>query len=83
MKKKDMKEIIDLLTSISDPLQMQDYLEGILTMQELSEIQKRLKIVKLLKKGIPQREIAEKLKVGISTVTRGSSEIKKGRFKYI
>ena len=59
---------------------MEDFLRGILTDAELSEISKRLQIVKLLKSGVPQKEIAERLGVGIATVTRGSKELQKGRF---
>lgn len=62
---------------------MENFLDGILTPQELEEIPVRLQIVKLLKKGIPQHEIAQKLGVGVATVTRGSKEITKGRFSSI
>ncbi|PIQ80945.1 MAG: transcriptional regulator [Candidatus Pacebacteria bacterium CG11_big_fil_rev_8_21_14_0_20_34_55] len=59
---------------------MLDLLKGLLTVGELEEIARRLQIVKLLKAGMSQRDIAEKLKVGITTVTRGSKELKQGRF---
>jgi len=62
---------------------MVNFLYGILTPQELEEIPVRLQIVKLLKKGTPQHEIAQKLGVGVATVTRGSKEIAKGRFSSI
>lgn len=78
-----MKDLIDILLKIKKEEEMRDFLEGILTPKELEEIPTRLQIVKMLKKGIPQQEIAEKLGVGIATVTRGSREIKKGRFKNI
>ncbi|MBU0727309.1 trp operon repressor [Patescibacteria group bacterium] len=35
----------------------------------------------MLKKGVSQRRIADKLGVGIATVTRGAKEIKKKNFK--
>ena len=62
---------------------MENLLLGILTPKELAEIPQRLQIVKMLKKGISHHEIAEKLGVGVATVTRGSTEIKKGRFQYV
>lgn len=62
---------------------MENFLHGVLTPQELDEISTRLQIVKMLKKGIPQHEIAEKLGIGVATVTRGSKEIAKGRFSSI
>ena len=80
---KQLLELIDLLLSIKNREEMEDFLLGILTPKELQEIPTRLEIVKLLKKGIPQHEISQKLGVGIATVTRGSAELKKGRFKVV
>jgi len=59
---------------------MENFLLGLFTPQELKEIPTRIQIIKMLKKGIAQKEISEKLGVGIATVTRGSIELKKGRF---
>jgi len=42
-----------------------------------------LQIVRMLKKGVPQHQIAKELGIGIATVTRGSKELQKGNFKYI
>jgi len=63
--------------------EMLDFLEGILTPKEIESLSMRLQIVKMLKEGIAQRQIADKLGVGIATVTRGSGELKKGRFSNI
>ncbi len=62
---------------------MKNFLEGILTEKELEEVSTRLQIVKLLKEGIPQHQIAEKLRLGVATVTRGSKELQRGNFKYV
>lgn len=62
---------------------MLEFLKGILTPKELEEMSTRLQIVKLIKKGFPHQEIARRLEVGVATVTRGSRELKKGRFKNI
>ncbi len=78
-----MNEFIDELLAIKDKKQMLDFIEGILTEKEIAEISTRLRIVKMLKAGISQHIIAETLKVGIATVTRGSEEIQKGRFKEV
>lgn len=80
---KFFKELIQILIYIDDKSLMEDFLIGILTPKEREEIPVRLQIVKDLKGGIPQREIAHKLGVGVATVSRGSMEIKKGRFKVI
>lgn len=76
-------QLRDLFISIKSNDEMENLLLGILSPQELDEIATRLEIVRLLKKGTPQKQIAEKLAVGIATVTRGSREIKRGRFKYV
>jgi TrpR family transcriptional regulator, trp operon repressor len=76
-------ELVQTLINIDDESLMEDFLVGILTPKEREEIPVRLQIVKDLKRGIPQREIADNLKVGVATVSRGSREIKKGRFKVI
>lgn len=78
-----LNELIDLLLSIKSKAGMEDFLLGILTPKELQEIPTRLQIVKKLKAGISQHKVAEDLKVGIATVTRGSKELKMGRFKVV
>jgi TrpR family trp operon transcriptional repressor len=71
-------DLADTIVSIKDRQTAKDFLKNLLTPGELEEISKRLQIVKLLKKGIPQREIAKKLDVSIGTITRGSRELKYG-----
>ncbi len=63
--------------------EMLEFLKGILTPKEIHELASRLQIVKMLKKGIPHQKIAKRLEVGVATVTRGSRELKLGRFKKI
>ncbi len=76
-------EFIEALLRLKTHKEARDFLMGILTPKELQEIPTRLQIVKMLKRRLPQYRIAEKLKVGIGTITRGSNEIKKGRFKQV
>ncbi|MBB1488019.1 Trp family transcriptional regulator [Oceanospirillum sediminis] len=71
-----LNELSQHLLSMKEPDQMEEALRGLLTPSELSEISKRLQIFKLLREGMPQRQIAEKLGVGIATVTRGSRALK-------
>lgn len=72
-----------LLHNQSNVLLMQDLLDGLLTPKELAEIERRIKIVKLIKANMPHHEIASKLNVGIATVTRGSRELQRGHFTQI
>jgi len=83
MSKKYLDQLIKVFLSAKNREEMLNLLEGILTPQELLEIPMRLEIVKRLKKGDPQHQIAEDLQVGVATVTRGSREIKRGKFKYV
>lgn len=81
--RKFLSELVTALISMKSKEEIEDFLLGIFTPKELEEVPTRLRIVKMLKKGIPQHEIAQKLGVGIATVTRGSKELQKGRFKKI
>lgn len=80
MNTKYFEELISEFLKIKDKKVMKNFLLGLLTQQELEEIPTRVQIVKMLKKSIPQHEIAKKLGIGVATVTRGSNEIKRGRF---
>lgn len=71
-------ELLDSLLQVKTRKEMDALLRGLLTQKELEELPKRLEIFKQLKKGIPQHEIAQKVGVGVATVTRGSMEIQRG-----
>ncbi|WP_027858205.1 Trp family transcriptional regulator [Marinobacterium jannaschii] len=71
-----LDELLEHLLAVDDKAGMEKALSGLLTPSELVEISKRLQIFKLLKAGVPQRQIAERLGVGIATVTRGSRALK-------
>jgi TrpR family trp operon transcriptional repressor len=71
-----LQDLLDHLLSAKDPESMNTILQDLLTPSELSEISKRLQIIRLLETGMPQRQIAETLGVGIATVTRGSRALK-------
>lgn len=78
-----LDELVITLLSIKTREELLDFLRGILTPQELEEIQTRLQIVKMLKRGIAQHQIAKELGVGVATITRGSKELQKGRFRNV
>lgn len=83
MKNKLMSDFIECLLKAEDPKDLEAFLRAILTPSELEEIPKRLAIIRLLKQGVPQREIGRRLGVGIATVTRGVRELRMGHFKDI
>lgn len=72
--------LVDSVLSLKTKKDVREFLDGILTPKEREELAVRLQIIRLLKKKVPQHEIAAKLGVGIATVTRGSKEISKGNF---
>ena len=74
-------ELVEAFLANKSKSEMMDFLRGILTPKEMDELTKRLQIVKLIKKGLPHQEIARRLEVGVATVTRGSRELRMGRFK--
>lgn len=76
-------ELVHAFLKNKSATEMLDFLKGILTPKEFDKVVTRLQIVKLLKKGLPHQEIARRLGVGVATVTRGSRELRIGRFKNI
>lgn len=76
-------ELAGILCSISDEKQMSKLLQDFLTPQELEDLVLRWEIIKLLHKGLPQREIASELGVAIGTVSRGARELKYGHNGFV
>jgi Trp operon repressor len=60
------------LLKAHDREDLSDLLEDILTPSEIVEIWDRITVIKMLKEGIAQREIAQKLGISITTVSRWS-----------
>jgi TrpR family trp operon transcriptional repressor len=70
------QQLLQHLLTAKDAKTLAQLLSNLLTPSEMTEISKRLQIFKLLEAGLPQRQIAEQLGVGIATVTRGSRALK-------
>lgn len=73
---KYISHLVNHLHSQDTPERMEKALRDLLTPSELIEVANRLQIFEMLDQGIPQRQIAEELGVGIATVTRGSNTLK-------
>ena len=72
------KELIEVLSKIAKDKQLlADFFKDILTPHEFENVAVRWQIVKRLAKGEFHGSIAESLHLGISTVTRGSREMRK------
>jgi Trp operon repressor len=80
------KELIKILQlAAKDKNLLDEFLQDLLTPHEFKEVAIRWQIVKQLSKKIPHRMISKNLKIGISTITRGSRELQnpKGGFQTI
>lgn len=75
MNRKYKEDLLDAFLKIKKPALMDAFLRDILTPVEYRDIITRWQIVKELSNNLPQREIARKLKVSISKITRGSREL--------
>ncbi len=75
---KHYAELYTLITALKNERETQALLTDLLTPQELDSLAQRWQEIQLLHKGIPQREIAKKLGISISKVTRGSLMLKYG-----
>lgn len=73
---KQLNNFVNTLLNIDSAGDMKKFLKVVLTPEEYRLMPVRLEIIKLLEKGVSQREIVNKLGVGIATVTRGSRELK-------
>ena len=71
-----IKAFAALLNKLESEQQIIEFLDALLTPKELDEIANRMAIIRLLRRGVSQREIAQQLGVGIATVTRGARVLK-------
>ena len=73
---KYIEHLVNHLLVQNSPHEMEKALSDLLTTSELDEVAKRLQIFEMLAAGVPQRQIAENLGVGIATVSRGANVLK-------
>ena len=74
---KYLESLVNHLLAQNSSAAMEKALYDLLTVGELADVANRLQIIEMLQQGIPQRQIADKLGVGIATVTRGSHHLKR------
>jgi len=72
-----LQEIARRLVEIKDPGLLERFFRQILTPKEVQDLSSRWELVKLLKEGISQREIARRLHLSLCKITRGARELKK------
>jgi TrpR family transcriptional regulator, trp operon repressor len=72
-----LQEIVRRLAEINDPGLLERFFREILTPKEVRDLSSRWELVKLLKEGVSQREIARCLHLSLCKITRGSRQLKK------
>lgn len=72
------RELCELFAAVDASKEADLLLKDLLTPQEVESLTERWQLIQLLAKGMSQREIAEKLHISISKVTRGSSVLQYG-----
>ena len=72
-----MELLAYILSSETSEEFFQELLKELFTKDERDMIWQRMKIVTLLKKKIPQYEIAKMLNASLCSITRGAKELKK------
>jgi TrpR family trp operon transcriptional repressor len=82
--RKYLTDLYKLFASVENEKEAELLLKDILTPQELESVAERWQLIQALATGLPQRDIAEKLEISISKITRGSRMLQfgDGGFKY-
>ncbi len=73
----NLKELSSALSNTDDEKLIFNFLECLLTRNELSEVASRWALVKMLDQGMSQRGIASELGLSLCKITRGSKELQK------
>ena len=68
--------VAEVLVSITSAEEMRVFLKELLTPGEIRDITLRWRLLELLAEGVPQRRIAEELKISLCKITRGSKIMK-------
>lgn len=79
----ELSHLLDLASRDSKILDV--LLDDLFTPEEINTVAQRWSVIRRVYRGVPQREIARDLGVGVATVTRGSHMLKnlKGGFNQI
>lgn len=72
-----IQELAAVLLAIKDKQLMERFISEIMTPAEIETFALRWESVKLLYRGVPQREISRRLGISLCKITRGSRELKK------
>ncbi len=69
-------ELLEILLSMNSKEELKTFFTDLLTSSEIADISLRWKLLKDLHQGMTQRKIAEKYKISLCKITRGSKILK-------
>ena len=72
----EIDEIAKVFCEIDDVEVMKEFFDEIFTPAERHDFALRWELMKLLREGIPQRQIASKLRISLCKITRGAKIVK-------
>jgi len=72
----ELDELAEVFCSINDNESMKYMMQELFTSAELDDISLRWALMKLLKRGITQRQIASQLGISLCKITRGAKILK-------
>ncbi len=75
---KSHRELFALIAALENVREVEVLLKDLLTPQELDSLAERWQEIQLLARGLPQRDVAKKLGISMSKVTRGSLALQYG-----
>lgn len=76
---KDKQLLLDAIKKAKNARKLPDFLDDLLTEEEILDLAQRLKIAKLIIAGKTYNEIAEKVKTSTSTVSKIGQVLKYGK----
>lgn len=82
----DPNSLVELSLALAlenDSDRIRDFLDSLLTENEVADISSRWTLVRLLECGMSQRSISRKLGLSLCKITRGSRELKKADSPFV
>ncbi len=72
----DIRELVQVFSQIDNVRTMRKFFDEIFTEAERKDLSLRWQLMSMLKKKIPQREIASRLGISLCKITRGAKILK-------
>lgn len=73
-----LKKMASILAKMEHEKDVENFLRAFMTPKECETLCVRYLLIEMLMKGLPQREISQRLGVSITQISRGSAELQFG-----